>query len=187
MKLGDSLREQDEFTPSWLQLSFWAGCLGSSPSSPTRLGVHPTFREQRTQSTFPRRPLLSITHSLSHLCPSLTWRGLLCWGSPPVFPRPVGLVFTASVSEGRFECTSMSGLHFFVSPELSPAFPSSQPPGLMLWAACVPTHSSVEALTPGPQSMTVFGDRVFTKVIRVKLGCVGVLTPVPGVRVRRGN
>lgn len=75
----------------------------------------------------------------------------------------------------------------FVSPELSPAFPSSQPPELMLWAGCVPTHSSVKALTPGPQSMTVFGDRVFTKVIRVKLGRVGVLTPVPGVLVRRGD
>lgn len=89
MKLGDSLREQDEFTPSWLQLTFWAGCLGSSPSSPMRLGVHPTFREQRTQSTFPHRRIHNAPHPspIGPSSPSLTVSPI------SVSPSPGGVSF----------------------------------------------------------------------------------------------
>lgn len=44
--------------------------------------------------------------------------------------------------------------------------------GFMSWIVSLP-DSDAEVLTPGPQSVTLFEDRVFIEIIKVKRGDVG--------------
>lgn len=134
MKLGDSLGEQEKCAPS-----DGSGHSGQTtgvqvPAPPSVwLCIPPLENRGQTPhfptggSTMPGED--GLIPGPSHRALSLTWRGPLQPGFPAHLPQARGpLAFTINVPEGRFEGTTMCGLHCLPLQGWGPAVPSSQPP-----------------------------------------------------------